>query len=71
MAHNRVPLQVSENFLLKLKEVQRKIRMKTGNERSLRKLTEDLVTTMAFEELEKRITKGNDVNMDIKIRMDL
>lgn len=66
---NRVPLQVSPRFSDKLKELQRKIRMKTGNDRSLRDLTDDLVSTPAFEEIEKKLISG-DVKMDIKIRFD-
>lgn len=66
---NRVPLQVSPSFSNKLKELQRKIRMNTGGDRSLRELTDDLLTTGAFDELERQLLKG-DVKMDIKIRFD-
>ena len=66
---NRTPLQVSPKFALKLKELQRKIRMKTGNDRSLRDLTDDLVTTKVFEDMEKKILNG-DIKMDIKVRFD-
>ena len=65
----RSPLQVSDKFLLKLKELQRKVRMTTGNERSLRELTDDLVSTPAFDELEKRLAKG-DIKIDFNIRFD-
>lgn len=66
---NRVPLQVSPKFSDKLKELQKKIRMKTGNDRSLRDLTDDLVSTPVFEEIEKKLVNG-DIKMDIKIRFD-
>lgn len=69
MSKNRVPLQVSERFLEKLKELQRKIRMKTGDDKSLRELTEKITSTQAFEELENKIIQ-NDFDIDIKIRMD-
>lgn len=69
MVKSRSPLQVSDNFLNKLKELQRKIRMKTGNEKSLRELTEDLVRTPAFNELEKQLAQGN-MKMDFTIKFD-
>ena len=70
MVKTRTPLQVSPKFLEALKDLQRKIRMQTGNDRSLRELTDDLASTPAFQEIEKKIAGGN-INMDIKVRMDL
>lgn len=69
MAKSRSPLQVSDKFLNKLKELQKKIRMKTGTERSLRSLTDDLVTTPAFDEVEKKIL-NNDLKFDFTIKFD-
>lgn len=66
---NRIPLQVSPKFSEKLKELQRKIRMKTGNERSLRDLTDDIAMSQLFDEVEKTILDGG-LNMDIKVRFD-
>lgn len=66
---NRVSLQVSPKFAEKLKDLQRKIRMKTGNDRSLRDLTDDISSSKLFEDMEKRILERN-INMDIKIRFD-
>ena len=69
MGKNRRPLQVSERFLDKLKGLQITIRMKTGSERSLRALTEELAMTSAFEEIEKNIL--NSLKKDeLKLRMD-
>lgn len=68
-SNNRTPLQVSPKFAEKLKELQRKIRMKTGNDRSLRDLTEDIAFTPMFDELEKKILNGN-IKMDINIKFD-
>jgi len=65
----RSPLQVSDKFLNKLKELQRKIRMKTGSERSLRELTDDLVSTPAFREVEDKLAKG-DIKVDFNIKFD-
>lgn len=69
MSKRRSPLQVSDNFLIKLKELQRKIRMKTGNERSLRELTDDLVSSSAFKDIEKNILDG-DVDVQLNIKFD-
>lgn len=65
----RSPLQVSDKFLLKLKDLQKKVRMGTGTERSLRELTDDLVSTPAFEEVERRLAKG-DIKIDFNIKFD-
>jgi len=65
----RSPLQVSDKFLNKLKELQRKIRMKTGSERSLRELTDDLVSTPAFQEVENKLAKG-EIKVDFNIKFD-
>ena len=66
---SRSPLQVSDKFLNKLKELQRKVRMETGNERSLRELTDDLVSTPAFEEVEKKL-KNLDSDITFNIKFD-
>ena len=65
----RSPLQVSDKFLLRLKDLQRKIRMKTGNERSLRELTDDLALSPAFDEIEKKVMQ-NDIDIGFNIRFD-
>jgi hypothetical protein len=70
MSKVRVPLQVSDKFALKLKDLQRSIRKSTGNERSLRDLTEDLVNTELFEEIEKKLLKKDVNSMDIKVKFD-
>lgn len=70
MSKSRVPLQVSNKFAERLKELQRSIRRSTGNDRSLRDLTEDLVNTELFEEIEKKLTKTGINGLDIKVRFD-
>ena len=72
MRIRRKSLQASDSFLMALKELQKKIRLNTGNDRSIRQLTEDLVGTKAFDELEKKIINGqfDGLNMDIKLRFD-
>lgn len=69
MPKRRRPLQVSDNFLDKLKQLQIKIRMKTGSEKSLRALTEELAMTSIFEELEKNILKESNKD-ELKLKMD-
>jgi uncharacterized protein YihD (DUF1040 family) len=66
---NRIPLQVSPKFADKLKDLQRKIRMKTGNDRSLRDLTDDLVSSKIFEDIEQQILNQG-MKIDFKIRFD-
>jgi hypothetical protein len=66
----RVPLQVSERFAERLKELQRKVRMTTGTEKSLRELTDEIVSSEIFKDMEKNILKQGDIKMDIKIKLD-
>jgi len=70
MTKTRTPLQVSPKFLEGLKNLQRKIRMKTGEDISLRELTDNLVSTQAFQEIENKLNNKN-INMDIKLRFDV
>ena len=71
MANNkpRRPMQVSDDFEKKLKELQKKIRMKTGDNPSLRDITDDIVKFAYFEEFEKKLLNG-DLEMNINIKMD-
>lgn len=66
----RIPMQVSDKFEKKLKELQKKIRMTTGNDRSLRDLTEDLVATGLFEDVEKKILRKDIGGIDLRIKFD-
>ena len=70
MVKTRTPLQVSPKFLEALKDLQRKIRMSSGDDISLRELTDNLVSTQAFQEVERRLIKG-DLKADIQIRFDM
>jgi len=66
----RVPLQVSEKFAERLKELQRKVRMTTGAEKSLRQLTDDIVNSEIFKDMESNLQrhKNNIENLNsIKI----
>jgi hypothetical protein len=70
--HNpRTPLQVSPEFLNKLKELQRKIRMQTGDDKSLRELTDHIASSGILNDVDKMISnKSNKIDMDIKVRFD-
>ena len=68
--NNRRPLQVSDKFLQKLKELQKKMRMNTRNEVSLRELTENIVTSPVFADIERSIMQKGNIKLDIKVKMD-
>ena len=67
---NRVPLQVSPEFKRKLDEIQKKIMYSKGEKISLREITEDIIKSPLFSDIEKSITKSGDIKMDVKIRLD-
>lgn len=64
---SRVPMQVSENFEKKVKELQKKIRKKTGDNISLREITENIINTPDFEKLENKILQGDDENIQLNL----
>jgi len=63
-------LQVSPEFKRRLDELQKKIMMSAGEKRSLRDITEDIIKSPFFNDIEKNIIKSGDIKMDIKIRFD-
>ena len=67
----RIPLQVSPVFWQKLNDMQIKIRT-SGKNKSFRDLTEEIVNSKFFADIEKNILK-NDIGLlgDIQIRMDI
>ena len=67
---NRTPLQVSPEFKRKLDEIQRKIMMAQGEKKSLREITEEIIKSPLFDDIEKNLIRCGDVNFDIKIKMD-
>lgn len=67
---NRTPLQVSPEFKKKLDEIQRKIMMSQGEKRSLREITDEIVASPQFSDIERNIIKSGDIKMDIKIKFD-
>lgn len=67
---NRSPLQVSPEFKKKLDDLQKKIMMSKGEKRSFREITDDIVTSPIFNEIEKNLIKSGEIKMDIKIKLD-
>jgi len=67
----RVPLQVSVKFADRLKELQRKIRMQTGTDKSLRDLTDEIVSLDLFSDVENRILKQGTPNGNIEFKVKL
>ena len=65
---SRVPMQVSPLFMLRVKNLQKKIMKKDGEKIALRDLTEEIVKNVSFEDLEKSIL--NVANFDINIGLD-
>lgn len=70
MAKSRMPLQVSLEFKRKLDEIQKKIMLAKGEKVSLRDITEEIINSPLFNDLEKNLIKAGDIKMDIKIKMD-
>lgn len=68
---NRMPLQVSPEFKRKLDEIQKKIMKTQGEKRSLREITEEIISSPLFREIENKIVKSdNGIKAEIKIRFD-
>ena len=65
---NRKPLQVSPIFKDKLDDIYRQL-WKIGRKPSYRKLTEDIVNSPLFNEIEKQILSEQN-EFDINIRFD-
>jgi DNA-directed RNA polymerase subunit E'/Rpb7 len=67
---NRVPLQVSPEFKRKLDEIQKNIMHSQGEKKSLREITEGIIASPLFKDIEKNMIKSGDLKMDIKIKFD-
>ena len=67
---NRTPLQVSPEFKKRLDEIQRKIMMSQGEKKSLREITDDIVSSPMFPDIEKSLVKAGNIKMDFKIKLD-
>ena len=67
---NRTPLQVSPEFKKRLDDLQRKIMMAQGQKKSLRQLTDEIIGSPMFQDIEKDLIKARNIKMDIKVRFD-
>lgn len=66
---NRIPLQVSPEFKKKLDDIQKKIMMAKGEKRSLREITEEIIHSPSFLDIENNLIKETEVR-DLKIKFD-
>jgi hypothetical protein len=67
---NRSPLQVSPQFKRKLDEIQKKIMLAKGEKKSFREITENIINSPQFKDIEQDIVKSGDLKLDIKLRFD-
>lgn len=67
---NRIPLQVSPEFKKRLDSLQKKIMMAKGEKVSLREITEEIIHSPLFNDIEKHIIKSGDLKMDITLKLD-
>jgi hypothetical protein len=67
---NRLPLQVSPQFKKRLDDIQKKIMLSKGEHKSLREITDNIVSSPIFREIEENLINNIDLNNDIRIRMD-
>ena len=67
---NRTPLQVDPKFKEKLDQIQKKIMMAKGEKKSLREITNDIISSPLFDDIEKSIVKAGDIKLDLRVRMD-
>ena len=68
VSKSRVPMQVDPDFEIRIKNLQKAIRIKQGENLSLREITGKVARLPNFDELEKEILKAS--NIDIKINLD-
>ena len=65
-----MPLQTSPEFKRRLDEIQKKIMMAKGKKVSLREITEQIIKSPLFNDIEKNLIKAGDIKVDFKIRFD-
>jgi hypothetical protein len=70
MAKQRSPVQVSPEFHKRLEELQRKIMGAKQEKVSFRELTEDIIKSPFFIEIEKSLIRQGNINMDFNINFD-
>ena len=68
---SRSPMQVAPEFKKRLDEIQKKIMMSRGVKKSLRDLTNDIIRSPSFIDIEKQLIKSQKYrDCDIKIKFD-
>lgn len=67
---NRIMFGVDPEFEKKMKELQKKIRIKKGEEVSLRELTAKISKDPFFENIEKRILDDKVLNLNLDIKLE-
>ena len=67
---SRSPLQVSPEFKKRLDEIQKKIMLAQGEKKSFREITDDIVLSPMFSEIEKNMIKASNMKVDFKIKFD-
>jgi len=65
----RVPMQVDPDFEIRIKNLQKAIRIKQGENWSLREITGKVARLPNFDDLEKELLKVGSV--DLKINLDV
>jgi len=66
---NRRPLQITPDCLILLKKLQGKIKMISGKEPSLTELTEKIIKSTRFKDIEEQLINQNNL-FEIKLKMD-
>ena len=70
MAKNRSPLQVSPEFKKRLNEIQKNIMKAQGEKKSFREITENIIKSPLFEDIEKNLIKTGEIKLDLQIKLD-
>ena len=66
-----MPLQTSPEFKRRLDEIQKKIMMAKGKKVSLREITEQIIKSPLFNDIEKNLIKAGDIKVDFNVKMDI
>lgn len=70
MVKSRKPMHVDPEFEKRIKDIQKAIRMKKGEEISLRELTAKITKDPEFAMIEKNLIGNPNFKLDLKIKLD-
>jgi hypothetical protein len=70
MVKHRSPLQVSPEFKKRIDEIQSKLMRARGEKISLRDITQDIIKSPLFKEIENNIIQASNMDKDIKLKFD-